>query len=206
MNALKEALISPPILPLMNLPGHITLDTDACIVSVGCVLLQLLEYGTTRAIGYWSRSSTDTERIFDTTQRECRAIEWTILFIPPYMEGMLFAIWTDNDSPRWIINLTQSAGGLACWLLRLSEFPINVVQRAGIKHQSADELSRLRISAVDNTPLKDNLPSLAIEMTHNSDDTQVCVINTTKDNVIPLGVDNKEALLDIPAIKNKFQM
>lgn len=56
MNSLKNALISPPVLALPNNSGHLTLDTDACNVQVGCVLLQQQPDDTTKPIGYWSRS------------------------------------------------------------------------------------------------------------------------------------------------------
>lgn len=39
MNSLKYALISPPVLALPNVAEHMTLDTDACNVQVGCVSL-----------------------------------------------------------------------------------------------------------------------------------------------------------------------
>lgn len=40
MNLLKNALIFPPVLPLLNTIGHISLDTEACDVQVCCVALQ----------------------------------------------------------------------------------------------------------------------------------------------------------------------
>lgn len=57
MKTLKSALISSQILALPNSGRHITLDTDASFVQVGCVLLQKQLDDTAKLMGYWSRFS-----------------------------------------------------------------------------------------------------------------------------------------------------
>ncbi|NJR72361.1 MAG: hypothetical protein HC782_04925 [Gammaproteobacteria bacterium] len=63
-----------------------TLDTDACAVQVGCVLLQKQPDDTVRPIGYWSLALNDAERRYDTTQRECLAIVWSVLILRPFLK------------------------------------------------------------------------------------------------------------------------
>lgn len=52
MATFQENLISPPILVLSYAEGNFTLDTDACNVQVGWVLLQYQPDTTKQLIGY----------------------------------------------------------------------------------------------------------------------------------------------------------
>lgn len=53
MNSMKSAHASPPVLALLSSTGHMMLNTDACDVQLGCVLLHTLPERTTKPIGYW---------------------------------------------------------------------------------------------------------------------------------------------------------
>lgn len=61
--------------------------------------------------------------------------------------------------------------------------------------EAANVLSRLLIRGNDNTPLKDDLTLHAIDGTHKRN-THICVINTDKDDVVPLHNDNSGVSLD----------
>lgn len=149
MNELKNALISPPVLALPNFTGHITLDTDACNVQVGRVLLQKQRDETVRPVGSWSRALNDTKKQYDTTHRKCLAIVWSVLVLRPYLKINRSTIRTGRDSLKWILNLSDSTGRFARWRLCLSEFEFDVVHKAGVKHQAADALSRLPATGAD---------------------------------------------------------
>lgn len=67
INAMKDALLSPPVLAIPIFIAHMTLDTDACDKRVGCVLLQKQEDKIARPIGYWSRSLNNAGKKYETT-------------------------------------------------------------------------------------------------------------------------------------------
>lgn len=94
----KSSPISPPVLALPDLTGHLTIDTDACDVQVGCALLRKQPDKTVEQIGYWSRSLTDAKRRYDMTQRESLATAWAVFLLHPYLENTIFTIRTDYDS------------------------------------------------------------------------------------------------------------
>lgn len=75
----KQSLKTPPVLALPRDEGKLTVDTDACDKQIGCVLLQEKPHGTTKRIGYWSRSFHYTERRYEMTHRECFAVVWYLL-------------------------------------------------------------------------------------------------------------------------------
>lgn len=62
METLKNALISFPVLELSYSGGHMTFDTDARNMPIGCVLLQKRPGGTTKPLSYWSYSLSNTEK------------------------------------------------------------------------------------------------------------------------------------------------
>lgn len=52
--------------------------------------------------------------------------------------------------------MTDATGKLARWRLKLSEFKLGVLHRAGIKHEAADALSRLPATGNNETPSRDD--------------------------------------------------
>lgn len=160
---LRDSMISPPVLALPRAGYSYTLDTDACDYQVGCVLLQEQPDKTLRPVGYWSRSLTKAEKNYSTTEKECLAIVWAALMLRPYLEGVRFTLRTDHSALRWILNLADASGRLMRWRLRLSDFDYEVKHRAGVKHQAADTLSRLRTDGADTSLLDDAIPTLLVD-------------------------------------------
>lgn len=97
LDALKNALVSPPVLALLTITGKMALETDACAVQTGCVLLQKQSDNNVRTIGHWFRALNDADRRYDTTKKECRAVVWSVLILRPYLEGTRFTIRADHD-------------------------------------------------------------------------------------------------------------
>jgi len=73
---LKEALVTSPILAMANDGYPFILDTDACDVSMGAVLLQV-QNGKERVVACTSRSLSRQERSYCVTRKEL----WLSCFI-----------------------------------------------------------------------------------------------------------------------------
>lgn len=104
MDTIKNTLILASALSLPHSRGHMTLNTDACNGQIRYNLLEKQTDGTIKSIIYWSRLLTDTERRYDTMQRECVAIVWSILRHRPYVKGKCFLIRIGHDELKWILN------------------------------------------------------------------------------------------------------
>lgn len=78
IKSLQQKFITQQVLPLPKSTGAYTLDTDACGLQVGCILLQQLPEEPDNPIGYWFRSLSDAECTYETTRKECLAVFWTI--------------------------------------------------------------------------------------------------------------------------------
>ena len=71
---LKARLISPPVLALPKAGRPYMIDTDASAYRICATLLQQQDEDKPNdwaPIGYWSKTLTDTERNYSTTEREC---------------------------------------------------------------------------------------------------------------------------------------
>lgn len=132
-------LIFSPVLALSGSTGQITLDTNACNVQAGCVLLQKQLVKKTEPAEDWTCSLTKTELKCDTTQHEYLAIVCAVLLLRTYLEGLegtWFTIRTDHDSLRLILNQTESTDKLARCRLRLSNFDSVIVHAPALNSNS----------------------------------------------------------------------
>lgn len=125
------------------------MNTDACDYQVNFVLIKEQEDKVIPSIDYWSRSLTEAEKNNTKKEKECLAILWAFSTLRPYLNGQRFTVLTNYESSRWVLSLADSNGRLQRWCLRLLDFDFEVVHRAGIKHQAADALSRMRTKGAD---------------------------------------------------------
>jgi len=86
------------------------LDTDASAGQVGAVLLQEQRDQSTRPVGYWSRSLNAAERTYSTTERECLAVVWASLLLPPHIVGTRFTVRTDHAALKWMRHMDGAHG------------------------------------------------------------------------------------------------
>ena len=62
------------------------IDTDASAYQLGATLLQQQDEDKPNdwvPIGYWSKTLTDTERTYSTTERECYSVVWSVTTLLP---------------------------------------------------------------------------------------------------------------------------
>lgn len=67
--------------------------------------------------------------------------------------GCQFTVYTYHDAPKRILNPPNSTGKLVLCRLQLFELEIDVVHHAGVMHQAAHALSRLKTAGTHQTPI-----------------------------------------------------
>ncbi len=125
--------------------GHFTLSTDASDVRIGAVLGQDQEEGgqvVKRVIAYASKTLSDTQRRYCTTNKELLAVVMAIELFCYYLPGQHFTVVTDHASLTWLRNFREPEGMVAQWIARLQPFDFAIVHRPGKHHSHADGLSR----------------------------------------------------------------
>ena len=139
--AVKQALVSAPVLALPTKSDPFILDTDASDLAIGAELLQV-QNGEERCIAYCSLSLDAEQRKYCTTRKELLAVVRATRQFRHYLLGRPFTVRTDHSSLRWLMNFRNLNGQLARWMEELSQFDMVIEYRAGAKHQNADFLSR----------------------------------------------------------------
>ena len=96
--SLKKALVSPPLLDYPQRNDQFILTTDASDAGLGAVL------STTRGtvIEYASRTLSNAEKTYATTEKECLAIVWAIHKLCHYLIGAHFLLETDHKPLEWL--------------------------------------------------------------------------------------------------------
>lgn len=93
-----------------------------------------------------------------TAYRESLAVILAETTLRSYSKGARPAIETDHKAIRRVLTMAEATGKLVQWRLRILEIEIYIVQRAGIKYQAANALSRLKTRSENSTPLQDKVP------------------------------------------------
>ena len=141
----KAALVSTPVLAYPTREGHFTLSTDANDVGTGAMLEQDQDEGgqlLKRVIAYASKTLSDTQRSYCTTNKELLAVVMAIKLFRYYLTGRHFTVVTDHASLTGLCNFQEPEGMAARWIARLQPFDFAIVHRPGKHHSHADWLSR----------------------------------------------------------------
>ena len=160
---LETRLISPPILALPKAGRPCMIETDASAYQLSTTLLQRQDEDKPNGwvpIGYWSKTLTDTERNYSTTERECYSVVLSVTTLRSYIEGLMLTVRTDHAALRWLMKISNSTGCLMRWRLRLCEFDFTVKYRPGLVHQVPEALSRiLTPEGNEEKPINDEVPT-----------------------------------------------
>ena len=140
---LISALTTAPILALPRDGCPVILDTDACDLSIGGVLSQIID-GKERVVAYASKTLSASQRNYCTTYKELLAVVKMAKVFRPYIYGQKEVLLrTDHRALLWLQNFKDIEGMLARWLTSLSEYNFRIEYREGRKHGNADGCSRI---------------------------------------------------------------
>lgn len=133
-----------------------TLDTDACNMQIGSVLMYGQPNRTRELLSDWLKMMIAAKQKYDTTHQEYLALPRALLLLSKHLEGHKCPNCTDQDALKWMLNEVDGIATLERWQLRLLEFEFDVMHRAGIKSKAAIALSRLEAGAMDTTKLDED--------------------------------------------------
>ncbi|KAG1239029.1 hypothetical protein G6F35_000323 [Rhizopus arrhizus] len=135
---LKSRMVELPTLAYPNPEEPYDLHCDASDSGLGAILVQI-----GRPIAFASRTLTDPEQNYSTTEKECLAIVWALNYFYPYLFGAQFTIYTDHAALKSILSTKMPRGRIARWILTIQSYQFTIIHKKGSLNADADALSRL---------------------------------------------------------------
>ncbi|XP_057483886.1 uncharacterized protein LOC130770422 [Actinidia eriantha] len=155
---LKIMLTSPPIMlpPDWSIPFE--LMCDASDYAIGAVLGQRREKKPS-VIYYASRTLSDAQLNYTTTEKELLAIVFALDKFRSYLIGSPIVVFTDHAALKYLMTKQDAKPRLIRWILLLQEFDITIKDKKGVENVVADHLSRLVVEDLSTKiPIVDTFP------------------------------------------------
>nr|GFA26741.1 DNA-directed DNA polymerase [Tanacetum cinerariifolium] len=141
---LKEILTQAPNLIAPNWDQPFELMCDVSDYAVGAVLGQRVKKHF-RPIHYASKTMTQAETNYTTTEKEMLAVVYAFEKFRSYLIINKSIVYTDHSALKYLFAKKDAKARLLRWILLLQEFDFKVIDTKGAKNYVADHLSRLEI-------------------------------------------------------------
>ena len=141
---IQDCLISPPVMahPQWDLPWEI--HADASGTAIGAALMNRMPDKSLRVVAVISKALTETQQNYATHEQEALAVLYALETWRTYIYGQRVVVWTDSSALTFLTKPTSRyQGRLMRWILRFSEFDLEVRHKSGVKNVLPDFLSRL---------------------------------------------------------------
>ncbi|GJR39148.1 reverse transcriptase domain-containing protein [Tanacetum coccineum] len=186
---LKKKLTEAPILIAPNWDQPFEIMCDASDYAIGAVLGQRIEKHF-RPIHYASKTMTEAETNYTTTEKEMLAVVYAFEKFRSYLIMNKSVVYTDHSALKYLFNKKDAKARLLRWVLLLQEFDFKVIDTKGAENYAADHLSRLENPYENTFDPKEITETFPLE---------TLSVLTSKDQSTPWYGDSKEALKIIEA-------
>nr|GEW21605.1 hypothetical protein [Tanacetum cinerariifolium] len=139
---LKRKLTKAPLLIAPDWDMPFELMCDASDFAIGAVLGQRQEKHF-RPIRYASKTMTEVESNYTTTEKEMLAVVYAFEKFWSYLIMNKSIVYTDHFAPKYLFAKKDSKARLLRWVLLLQEFSFKVIDTKGAENLATDHLSRL---------------------------------------------------------------
>ncbi|GKA19559.1 reverse transcriptase domain-containing protein [Tanacetum coccineum] len=200
-NILKKKLTEAPILvaPDWDLPFVIMCDVSD--YAVGVVLGQR-KTKHFQPIHYASKTMTDAQAHYTTTEKELLAVVYAFEKLRPYLVFSKTIVYTDHSALKYLLAKQDAKPRLFRWIL-LQEFDVIIHDKKGAENLAADHLSRLKNphqSDLDKKEITETFPLETLGMVTFRGDSSTPwfadIVNYHAGNFIVKGMSSQQ--------KNKF--
>ncbi|GJX62964.1 reverse transcriptase domain-containing protein [Tanacetum coccineum] len=141
-----------------NLPFE--LMCDASDFAIGAVLGQR-KMKHFQPIHYASKTMTEAQIHYTTTEKEMLAVVYAFEKFRPYLVLSKSIVYTDHSALKYLMNKQDAKSRLLRWVLLLQEFDITIRDKKGSENLAADHLSRLENphkDVLENRDINEHFP------------------------------------------------
>ncbi|GJV94164.1 reverse transcriptase domain-containing protein [Tanacetum coccineum] len=163
---LKKKLTEAPILIAPNWDQPFELMCDASDYAIGAVLGQRIEKHF-RPIHYASKTMTEAESNYTTTEKEMLVVVYAFEKFRSYLIMNKSIVYTDHSALKYLFAKKDAKARLLRWVLLLQEFDFKVIDTKGAENYAADHLSRLENpyeNVLDPKEINKNFPLETLNM------------------------------------------
>nr|GEU43437.1 retrovirus-related Pol polyprotein from transposon 17.6 [Tanacetum cinerariifolium] len=139
---LKKKLTEAPILVVPDWKLPFKLMCDASDFAIGAVLGQR-KTKHFQPINYASKTMTEAQIHYTTTEKEMLAVVYAFEKFWPYLVLSKSIVYTDHSALKYLLSKQDAKPMLLWWVLLLQEFDITIRDKKGSENLAADHLSRL---------------------------------------------------------------
>ncbi|GBG75316.1 hypothetical protein CBR_g19948 [Chara braunii] len=139
--ALKEALLSHPVLRIADPNLTFVVTTDASQFGIGVVLQQDDGDGL-RPLEYYSKRMPSHNVATSTYMRELYALRKALAHWKHYLLGRHFKVYSDHQTLQWIQTQSELSPTLTRWLHDIDVYSFELKHKKGCYNRVADALSR----------------------------------------------------------------
>ncbi|GJU78648.1 reverse transcriptase domain-containing protein [Tanacetum coccineum] len=142
LNILKKKLTEAPILvaPDWDLPFEIICNASDYPV---CAFLGQRKTKHFQPIHYASKTMTDAQAHYTTTEKELLAVVYAFEKFRPYLVLSKTIVYTDHLAFKYLLAKQDAKPRLLRWILLLQEFDVIIRDKKGVDNLAADHLSGL---------------------------------------------------------------
>nr|GEW83166.1 reverse transcriptase domain-containing protein [Tanacetum cinerariifolium] len=163
---LKRKLTEAPILIAPDWDMPFELMCDASDFAIGAVLGQRQEKHF-RLIHYASRTMTEAESNYTTTEKEMLAVVYAFEKFRSYLIMNKSIVYTDHSAFKYLFSKKYSKARLLRWVLLLQEFTFKVIDTKGAENIATDHLSQLENphqNVIDPKEINESFPLEKIDL------------------------------------------
>nr|GEW78832.1 reverse transcriptase domain-containing protein [Tanacetum cinerariifolium] len=165
-NILKKKLTEAPILVALDWDLPFEIICDASDFIVGAVLGQC-KTKHFQPIHYASKTMTDAQAYYTTTEKELLAMVYAFEKFWPYLVLLKTIVYTDHSALKYLLNKQDVKPRLLRWILLLQEFDVTTRDKKRAENLAADHLSRLENSyqdVLENKEITETFPLKTLRM------------------------------------------
>ncbi|GJX47578.1 reverse transcriptase domain-containing protein, partial [Tanacetum coccineum] len=148
---LKKKLTEALILIAPNWDQPFEIMCDASDYAIGAVLGQRIEKHF-RPIHYASKTMTEAETNYTTTEKEMLAVVYAFEKFRSYLIMNKSVVYTDHSALKYLFNKKDAKARLLRWVLLLQEFDFSLIDTKGAENYPLETLNMVTSHDDQNTP------------------------------------------------------